>query len=173
MSETPPHTHQTRPIAYYEHQRSPNSSPPARYDPRGPSIQRPPTVYVNYPRPHPCGRYHPENAHAKTSVSSATSASSAASELKPYQSIQPYIMGSQAERGHVQHSSRSTSHMSPAQSRVPPNSNVGRSEMVEDHSAVIRYLQENEIDGDQIQEKDHAIWILVSGGFCCTSRPEI
>lgn len=59
--------------------------------------------------------------------------------------------------------------MSPVQSHVPHNSNVGQSEMVEDHSAVIRYLQENEIDGDQTQEKDHAIWILVSASSCCTS----
>lgn len=168
MSGSPPHTHRTYPIAYYEYERSSNSASPAYYYSPSLPLERPPAVYGNYARSQPYGRYPPENAHAKTSVSSATSASSAASELKPYQPIQPYNMGSQAERGYIQHFSRITSHMSPVQSHVALNSNVGPSEMVEDHSAVIRYLQGNEADEDRLLEKDHAIWILVNSTHCYT-----
>ena len=161
MSGTPPHTHTNHPVAYYEHKRSSDSSSPVHFYPRGPPLQRPPAAHVSHTRPHSYGRHQFENAHAKSSVSSASSASSAASELKPYQTIQHYNMASQAERGYVQHSSRSTSHMSPPLSRVAPNSNTRQSEMVEDHSAVIRYLHENEIDDERTTQNDHAIWILV------------
>ena len=154
-----PMTHST---AYQEHQRSSNSSSPAHYHPRTPPLQRPPAAFFNQARPGPAGRYHSENAHVKTSVSSATSASSAASELKAYQHMQPYIMGPQAEGGHVQQSSRRASHMSPTPSHLAVGSNAGQTEMVEDHSAVIRYIQEHEIDEERQPEKDHAIWILVS-----------
>jgi hypothetical protein len=157
-TSTSPMTHAA---AYYEHQRTSNSSSPARYGPAPPLLQRPPAVYTTHVRSSPAGRYHSENPHVKTSVSSATSASSAASDLKPHQPIHPYNMGSKAEKGHIRDSSRRTSHISRYPSYGPQGSNIGRSEMVEDNSAVIRYLHEHEIEEQQPPANDHAIWILV------------
>lgn len=155
----PPMTHSAE---YYEHQRKSNNSPQAFSHPRRPSLRPPPAVYVGHTRNSPTGRYHGHDSHVKTSASSGTSASSAASDLKPYKPIHPYIMGSEAEQGYVEHSSRRSSHISPTRSHAPTGSNIGHSEMVEDHSAVVRYVQEHEINEDEQGEKDHALWILVS-----------
>ena len=162
MSEPYPPQPMRHSAAYYQHQRASNNSSPSHHYPHPPHIQRPPAVYASQGRPSPAGRYQPQNTYVKTSVSSATSGSSAASDLKPYQPTQSYNMGSQAERGLIHGSSRRTSHISPTQSHRHHGSNVGQSEMVEDHSAVIRYLQEHEIEDQQPAPKDHAIWVLVS-----------
>ena len=161
MSVSSPPPPMTQSAVYYEHQRSSNSSSPAQYYPQSAPLRQPPAVYHSHARSGPAARFHPDTTHAKSSVSSATSGSSAISELKPYRSVQPYNMGTHAERGHLEHSSRRPSQMSPSQSHMARGSHVARSEMVEDHSAVIRYLQEHEIEDDQPPEKDHAIWILV------------
>lgn len=141
--------------AYFEHQRSSNSSSPSHYYSRPP--QHPQAVYLQNTRPHAAGRHQLANSHAKNSVSSATSASTAASELKPQLPEHPYNMGPHVERAQHEDIPRRPSQLGPTWSHRTPENN----EMVEDHSAVIRYLQEHEIEDDERREHDHAIWILV------------
>jgi hypothetical protein len=97
----------------------------------------------------------------KLSVSSAASGSSTTSDLKPPQPIDPYAMGSHTERAVVRDTSRRSSQMSPSRTQHAEGTYTGHREMVEDHSAVIRYLQEHELEDDEPPENDHAIWILV------------
>ena len=101
-----------------------------------------------------------DGTYIKTSVSSATSGSTGTSDYKTYLPTQPYRVGSQAERGLMDKSQSKNSRV-PSPSNGPGASVVGRPEMVEDHSAVIRYIQHDDED-DEPEEQDHAIWILVS-----------
>jgi hypothetical protein len=162
MSHQSPPLPMSHSAAYYEHQRSSDSSSPAYYYPPS-ALTRPPAAYVSQSRQSPAEGHRGEPFRMKTSVSSSTSDSSGASDLKIYSPIQPYRFGSQAERG-LMEDTPSRHSWGPSKSNNLNGRNVGRSEMVENHSAVIRYIQHDESD-DEPEEKDHAIWILVSDGL--------
>ena len=159
MSAYPPPPPMRHSSAYHERQRSSNSSSPAQFYPPPPPLSRPPPAHVTRE-----GSSHRErqgsSTHPKASISSATSGSSGISESKYPSDRRQNRHGSQAERG-LMDKSPSRESGGPHRNNGTNESNFGRSEMVEDHSAVIRYIQHDDID-DEPPEKDHAIWILVS-----------
>ena len=147
---------------HQDYQRASSSSSPAYPYPCPPNLQRPAAIHIGYHRSSPAREDGKEHAHVKTSVSSANSSSSATSEIKPYQAPQPYRYSAQMERDVMNNPSGRQSRSSLSRNYVPPPSICGNSEMVEDHSAAVRYIQQRELEQDEPEEKDHALWILVS-----------
>lgn len=150
--------------AYYQQSRSSNNSSPA---PRSqPFPQRPPPAQVAMGRADKLPHNH---EHIKASVSSATSGSTDATDPRSYSPPQAYQYASEAERGHMQGRSPRQVHMSPAVSDRVSNSHRHTREMVQaTPDTVIRYIQ-HDADEDDIEEPDHAIWILVCLHESCFS----
>ena len=144
---------------YYEHQRSSNSSPPAHHYPQHLVLARPPAAYVGHWHC-PVESYKGDGTYVKQSVSSATSSSSGVSDFKTYSLAHPYPFVLQAESGLMGKSSSSHTGRPPG-NRDIRDGIIGGQEMVEDHSAVIRYIHHDDQE-DEPKEQHHGIWILVS-----------
>lgn len=142
--------------AYHPHYASPASSSPAI--PSTPRMQRPvPAHLANRATKLPHG-----HDHIKASVSSATSGSTDATDPRAYNALQPYQQQPDLERGDLLDSGRRHCHRSqPASHRVESRQ---RSREMEQHppATVIRYIQQDVDDDEDVEEPDHAIWILVS-----------
>lgn len=149
--------------AYYDARSNP-SSPHAHYRyPQIPPPQRPPVAHVNPTAPNPPAIYRTEPARLQTSVSSGESGSTGASDLKQYLPANSYQYSPQAERGYMEEPfvpARQSHPSSQAGSGIN-RSNHARTEMIEDNSAVFRYIQQETVVQEEEQENDHALWILV------------
>lgn len=139
-----------------------NSSSPAQQYYSEPSPTRPPTAIVKHKRNNESVGHPSTHTYVKTSVSSATSGGSAGSGLKNLAPLQSYTVASQAEQGLMEDVRSHRSHNAPSGSHRHSPSSVTRHEMVEDSSAVIRYIKQKELEGPEPEESDHALWILVS-----------
>jgi len=137
--------------------------------PPGVRLQCPrPVTYVPFSSHNPSGLYSTGATKAHGSVSSGESSSSAMSEYKSYFPDPPYssstpaeraLMKQQQQRPPQQQQGSTVSHAYLGRGGQE-RSNRAYPEMVEDHSAVFRYIQPREVVEEE--EQDHAFWILVS-----------
>lgn len=102
--------------------------------------------------------------HIKASVSSATSGSTDATDPRLQTVPQAYQYHTDLERGHAPERSRDRGYRSPPTSTRISHSRQRPREMEQaPPSTVIRYIQQDvEEDEEDVEEPDHAIWILVS-----------
>jgi len=159
-SEPPPMSHSA---AYYERRNSPRSPHQHHQYPPSPSPSRPSPVYFVSGSKPPVASRRTDPNRAQSSVSSGESGSTVASDFKSFPNAQSYQYASQAERGVVgQENVRQSYISSQAHTEVPIGSH-GQSEMIEDQSVVLRYIQQHQAEDEAERVDDHAIWILVSG----------
>lgn len=159
-SGPPPMSHSA---AYYDRRNSPRSPHLRQQYPPSPSLSRPAPARLVPSNKVPVSSRRTDPNRAHSSVSSGESGSTVASDFKPYPNKQTYHYGSQAERGLVGEDAGRRSYLSsPAHTEAPIGS-LGQSEMIEDQSAVFRYIQQQQADDEADKVDDHAIWILVSG----------
>lgn len=162
-SKPPPMAHSA---AYYDRRTSPRSSHFNSQYPPPASLAHPPAAHVN-PNPNSksyTSTHRTDPNRAQSSVSSGESGSTVASDYKPYLQKQTYQHSPQLERALPvvdDGNSRQSYFDSQTDTRVPI-SNHGQSEMIEDQSAVYRYIQQHQqAEEEEVREDDHALWILV------------
>lgn len=158
--EPPPMSHSA---AHYDRRNSPRSSHQHHQYPPIPSPSRPSPAYFVPSNKVPVASRRTDPNRAHSSVSSGESGSTVASDFKSYPTKQSYHYGSQAERGMVGESDARMSYFSSQAHTEAPIGIHGQSEMIEDQSAVFRYIQQQQADDEAEKVDDHAIWILVSG----------
>lgn len=156
--EPPPMSHSA---AYYDRRDSPRSPHLHRQYPPSPSLARPLPAHFVPSNKVPISSRRIDPNRAQSSVSSGESGSTVASDFKPYLNKQSYHYGSQAERGFAGEDVGRRSYLSSPAPTEPPFASHGQSEMIEDQSAVFRYIQQQQADDEADKEDDHAIWILV------------
>jgi hypothetical protein len=159
-SEPPPMRHSA---AYYEGRISPRSPHQHHQYPPNPSLSRPSPAYFIPSNKVPVASRRTDPNRAQSSVSSGESGSTVASDFKSYPTKHSYQHGSQVERGLVDENDARISYFSSPAPTEPPIGSHGQSEMIEDQSAVFRYIQQQQADDEAEKVDDHAIWILVSG----------
>lgn len=144
---------------YYERS-SPSHSPHAHYHyPPVLPLQHPPSAHV-IPNPRsPTTTHRTDLNRAQSSVSSGASGSTIGSDYKHQMANQSYQCSPQAERGLEEESMMRQSYMDSRSGSGAHRSNHRRTEMIEDNSAVLRYIQQ-EAEVEE-KENDHALWILV------------
>lgn len=121
-----------------------------------PPIHRPPPAHVAHVK-RLSETHRMETSRIQSSISSAGSASSAG--LKQCPSPQTYRHASNAEQGLLDEKARASwaNSIHKSGSHSPP-----RQEMVENNSAVLRYIHEQQrIEEEEEKDDDHAIWVLV------------
>lgn len=158
-SEPPPMSHSA---AYYDRRTSPRSPHQQYQYPPSPSLSRPSPAYFVPSTKVPVASRRTDPNRAQSSVSSGESGSTVASDIKSFPNKQSYQYGSQAERGLVGEENVRQSYINSQTHTEVPIGSHGQSEMIEDQSAVLRYIQQHQADDEEEREDDHAIWILVS-----------
>ncbi|OQU99785.1 hypothetical protein CLAIMM_05367 [Cladophialophora immunda] len=146
-----PSSHQTE---YHHHPAAP------------PPLQQPPIAHVSPTLRTPTTPRQKDPLRLQTSISSAESGSTLGAEYKPYLPYKQYQYGPIAERGLAEetinrHSPSGSQHSESGAKR----SNLGETPVIEDNSAVFRYIQEKSITEDEATEADHALWILMWMSF--------
>ncbi|KAH0848733.1 hypothetical protein AYO21_07833 [Fonsecaea monophora] len=132
-----------------------------------PRLQQPPIAYVSPTLRTPTTPHPKDPLRLQTSISSAESGSTLGAEYKPYLPYNQYQYGPIAERGLPQ---ETINRYSPAGSQHSESgakrSNLGEPPVIEDNSAVFRYIQEKSIEAEEVETKDdHALWILMWMSF--------
>ncbi|RVX68032.1 hypothetical protein B0A52_08443 [Exophiala mesophila] len=165
-SKPPPMAHSD---AYYESRSIPSSSQIAYQYPPTVPLQHPSPAHVNptlHPRPY-TSTHRTDPNRPQGSVSSGESGSTAESDFKPYLHKQTYLQSPQLERGQPVLGGRDHTqpYYAPHIDTRIPSSNHGPSEMIEDQSAVYRYIQQHQAEEEEYKEDDHALWILMWMSF--------
>ncbi|KIW93682.1 uncharacterized protein Z519_06287 [Cladophialophora bantiana CBS 173.52] len=164
-----PDPESTRRASAYNQVRNSSYSPQAerRYHPAGPPpLQQPPTAYVSPTLRTPTTPRQKDPLRLQTSISSAESGSTIGAESKPYLAYQQYQYGPMAERGLVEETiTRHSPSGSQHSGRGARRSIQAGTPVIEDNSAVFRYIQEKSITADEETEGDHALWILMWMSF--------
>ena len=164
MRETnaPPPVMTQSPV-YSQHHSSPMSFSPVSSS--QPHVQRPIPAHLTYQSE----KFPRGSDHVKASISSATSGSTDATDSRFQHISQAHHQTPDLERG--QEHSTSRSHCNRGQSsRISENRQRSR-EMIQAHpDTVIRYIRQDvDEDDEDVEEPDHAIWILVSLGSSQTA----
>ncbi|EHY53415.1 hypothetical protein HRR83_003623 [Exophiala dermatitidis] len=145
---------------YYEQSTNPTSETTQYQHPYPPfsSLLPPPVAHVSpHPRTCPPPPQRAEPNRVPGSISSGGSGSSASSDCKNY--LQPsYQYSPQIEGGYMETTISRESHPGWRTENGRRRSDMARSEMVENNSAVFHYIHEDHVEEER--EDDHALWIL-------------
>ncbi|KIX94544.1 uncharacterized protein Z520_09590 [Fonsecaea multimorphosa CBS 102226] len=143
-----------------------SSSPQTEYHhhPAGPPpLQQPPIAHVSPTLRSPTTPRQKDPLRLQTSISSAESGSTLGVEYKPYLPYKQYQYGPIAESGVVGETIER--HSSSASQHSAKKGNLEEPPIIEDNSAVFRYIQEKSVAEDVATESDHALWILMWMSF--------
>jgi hypothetical protein len=141
---------------HYEQIGSPRPSYPYA---SSPPLSVPTAAHVNPGYRSPAFDYRTDPARAQSSISSGESGSSAESDIKAYIPVRPYRQNPQAQGAMPSVLAGRNSHIESRSGTRVSGISHGHREMIEDHSAVFRYIQEEE--AEEVTPNDHALWILV------------
>lgn len=145
------------------HSRENSASHPQYFYPTIPSVQQPPSAYINHAK-RMSETQRTDTTRVQSSISSGESGSSAFSYQKQYPTQQTFWQPPSPEQVYVDADpDRNRSHWDKKEHQSSRRS-IQRPEMSETHPSVIRYIQEQQrIEAeDEEEEDDHALWVLVS-----------